>query len=190
LVLKAVANACKAQLRASDLLGRLGGAEFAIILPHVGREGALPTAEKLRQIIASHSIGAETGPISVTASLGVTAVSIIGKDLDSLLSQADTATYEAKQTGRNRCEAWGRNPETEGGERRRVLRSGRIIINDRRSTIDCTIRSSGVDGAGIVVANASLIPQRFQLSIDADGFEATCRIISQRRNQIEVSLLQ
>lgn len=69
-VLKAVASTCKMQLRAGDLFGRLGGEEFAIILPHVGREGALTTAEKLRQAVAAASIDGPAGPLSVTASLG------------------------------------------------------------------------------------------------------------------------
>lgn len=187
-VLKAVASTCKMQLRAGDLFGRLGGEEFAIILPHVGREGALTTAEKLRQAVAAASIDGPAGPLSVTASLGVTATSIIAKDVDTLLSQADAAMYRAKETGRNRCEAWGHNRETqEIGSRRRVLKSGRIIINDRRSTIDCTIRSIGADGANIAVSDTSIIPANFILSIEADGFETTCRIISQNRQAIEVA---
>lgn len=96
--------------------------------------------------------------------------------------------YRAKETGRNRCEAWGHNRDTqEIGSRRRVLKSGRIIINDRRSTIDCTIRSIGADGANIAVSDTSIIPANFILSIEADGFETTCRIISQNRQAIEVA---
>ncbi|MDR7031208.1 sensor domain-containing diguanylate cyclase [Rhizobium rosettiformans] len=187
-VLKAVASTCKMQLRAGDLLGRLGGEEFAIILPHVGREGALATAEKLRQAVASAVIDGPAGPLSVTASFGVTATSIIAKDVDTLLSQADAAMYRAKETGRNRCEGWGHNREgQESGSRRRVLKSGRIIINDRRSTIDCTIRSIGADGANIAVSDTSIIPANFILSIEADGIETTCRIISQNRQAIEVA---
>jgi diguanylate cyclase (GGDEF)-like protein len=186
-VIKAVVLACKNQLRGGDLFGRLGGEEFAIILPHVGREGARATAEKLRQAVASAVLEGPKGPLSVTASFGITATSIIAKDVDTLLSQADAALYRAKETGRNRCEGWGNNHEAqETGSRRRVLKSGRIIINDRRSTIDCTIRSIGSHGANIAVSDASMVPANFILSIDADGFETRCRIVSQNRQAIEV----
>jgi diguanylate cyclase (GGDEF)-like protein len=187
-VIKSVAVACKEQLRAGDLFGRLGGEEFAIILPHVGCEGALATAEKLRQAVASAVINGPAGPLSVTASFGITATSIIAKDVDTLLSQADAAMYRAKEKGRNRCEGWGTHPETqETGSRRRVLKSGRIVINDRRSTIDCTIRSIGSHGATIAVSDTSLVPANFILSIEADGFETSCRIVSQNRQAIEVA---
>jgi hypothetical protein len=70
-----------------------------------------------------------------------------------------------------------------------VLKSGRIIINDRRSTIDCTIRSLGPDGAGIVVPDATLILPRFLLSIEAYRFETECRIVSQHKKVLEISCL-
>jgi diguanylate cyclase (GGDEF)-like protein len=190
-VLKSVAMVCKGQLRVGDLFGRLGGEEFAIVLPHVGREGAMATAEKLRQAVAATRIPLEAGDLSVTASFGVTVASIVAKDIDSLLAQADAAMYQAKGAGRDRCEAWGRRT-SEAAEpelRRRVLKSGRIIINDRRSTIDCTIRSIGPDGAGIAVSDATLIPPRFLLSIDADGFETECRIVSQNKKVLEISFI-
>lgn len=187
-VLKAVASLCKGQLRAGDLIGRLGGEEFAIILPHVGREDALATAEKLRKIVASTPIAHGSGSVAVTASFGVTATSIVAKDVDTLLAQADAAMYRAKESGRDRCEGWGRNGDcSDSGARRRVLKSGRIIINDRRSTIDCTIRALGADGANLAVSDASLIPPRFVLSIEADGFETECRILSQNRQALDVS---
>jgi diguanylate cyclase (GGDEF)-like protein len=187
-VLKAVTSLCKDQLRAGDLFGRLGGEEFAIILPHVGREDALVTAEKLRQILASTPIEYGAGSLAVTASFGVTATSIIAKDVDTLLAQADAAMYCAKETGRDRCEGWGRTKDAaDSGARRRVLKSGRIIINERRSTIDCTIRALGADGANLAVSDTSLIPPRSVLSIEADGFETECRIVSQNRQALDVS---
>lgn len=189
-VLKAVASLCKAQLRTGDLFGRLGGEEFAVILPHVGRDDALATAEKLRKIVASTPIAHGSGSLAVTASFGVTATSIVAKDVDTLLAQADAAMYRAKETGRDRCQAWGRIPgDPDGGGRRRVLKSGRILINDRRSTIDCTIRALGADGANLAVSDASLIPQRFVLSIEADGFETECRIVAQNSRALDVSFI-
>lgn len=190
-VLKRIASVCKRELRQGDLVGRLGGEEFAILLPHVGREGALATAEKLRRALASEEISLEPKTVAVTASLGITSASIVARDIDTLLAQADAAMYQAKQTGRDRCVAWGSRSEdaSEIAARRRVLKSGRIITNDRRSTMDCTIRSLGADGASIAVSDASLIPARFLLSIEADGYETECRTVSQSKQVLEVSFL-
>lgn len=74
-VLKTVAAICQANLRASDLFGRLGGEEFAIMLPHVDAKGALAAAEKLRAVIAAQTIHGDFGQLAVTASFGTAALS-------------------------------------------------------------------------------------------------------------------
>lgn len=187
-VLKAVASVCRANLRASDLFGRLGGEEFAIVLPHVGVEGAMQAAEKLRAEIAARTIAGEFGSLNVTASFGSTALSIVGRDIETLLAQADAAMYQAKGSGRNRCVSWSAMQGGEGiGARRRVLKAGSIIFNDRRSTIDCTVKSLGVDGAGITVSNATGIPPEFILAIKAEGFETACAIVAHDRQNLEVA---
>lgn len=93
-VLKAVASTCKTTLRAGDLFGRLGGEEFAVILPHVDREGAAAVAEKLRAAIASQIIRGDHGDLTVTASFGTSALSIVSKEIETLLAQADAAMYQ------------------------------------------------------------------------------------------------
>lgn len=187
-VLKAVAATCRANLRTSDLFGRLGGEEFAVVLSHTGAEDALKTAEKLRAEIAALSIAGDFGTLNVTASFGSSALSIIGRDIETLLAQADAAMYRAKETGRNRCTSWtAMNAAPGTGARRRVLKAGVIIFNDRRSTIDCTVKSLGVDGAGITVSNSAGIPPDFTLSIKADAFETTCAVLSRDRQNLEVA---
>lgn len=187
-VLKAVAATCRANLRASDLFGRLGGEEFAVLLPHVGAEDAMKAAEKLRAGIAARPIDGDFGTLEVTASFGCSALSIIGRDIETLLAQADAAMYRAKASGRNRCLAWTALQAADGiGARRRVLKAGAIIFNDRRSTIDCTVKSLGVDGAGITVSSSAGIPPDFILSIRADDFETRCSVISQDRQTLEVA---
>jgi diguanylate cyclase (GGDEF)-like protein len=185
-VLKSVAATCKAALRAGDLFGRLGGEEFAILLPHVDREGALAAAEKVRALIAGHQVGDQA--LKVTASFGISALSIVGKDIETLLAQADAAMYKAKHTGRNRCVSWSSLPaEQTVGARRRVLKAGSIVFNDRRSTVDCTVRSLGSDSAGLSVSNSAGIPAEFLLSIKGEGFETRCRVIAQDRQNLEVA---
>ncbi|CAN7448649.1 sensor domain-containing diguanylate cyclase [Rhizobium sp. LjRoot98] len=187
-VLKNVAATCKGALRAGDLLGRLGGEEFAILLPHVDREGALAVAEKVRALIAAQTVRAGDHKLNVTASFGVSALSIIGKDIETLLAQADAAMYKAKHTGRNCCVSWSSLQADQAvGTRRRVLKAGSIVFNDRRSTIDCTVKSLGSDSAGLTVSNSAGIPAEFLLSIKGEGFETRCQVIAQDRQNLEVS---
>jgi diguanylate cyclase (GGDEF)-like protein len=186
-VLKAVSAACKTTLRAGDLIGRLGGEEFAILLPHVDKAAAAAVAEKLRMAIAEVKVNGSFGDVSVNASVGTTSLSIVSRDIDTLVAQADAAMYSAKNSGRNCCRSWHNLQGASGGERRRVLKSGSILFNDRRSTIDCTVKSLGSDGAGLVVSNASAVPAEFDLVIRGEGFETRCRVVAQDRQNVEVA---
>lgn len=106
-VLREVCRRCRRELRCSDVLGRLGGEEFAVFLPASDREGTLAAAERLRAAIGDSPIAWEGGAISVTASVGsCDAVPGEGEDLSLLLRRADEALYEAKTSGRNRVVAW------------------------------------------------------------------------------------
>ncbi|WP_184327935.1 sensor domain-containing diguanylate cyclase [Rhizobium sp. BK529] len=187
-VLRAVASACRTVMRAGDLFSRQGGEEFAILLPHVDLQGALATAERLRDLVQSLSVELPAGALQVSASFGIASLSIVAKDIETLLAQADAAMYQAKQAGRNRCLVWGQA----GGadqitQRRRVLKAGSIIFNDRRSTIDCTVRTLGVDGAGLSVSSSTGIPPEFVLAIPSDGFQTRCKIVAQDRQSVEVA---
>ncbi|MET3854500.1 sensor domain-containing diguanylate cyclase [Rhizobium sp. OAE497] len=187
-VLRAVAATCKANLRAGDLFGRLGGEEFCIVLPHIDREGAAAVAEKMRAAISAQPIQGDFGSLTVTASFGISSMSIITKDIETLLAQADAAMYHAKNSGRDRCVSWSSiRSEGSAGARRRVLKAGSILFNDRRSTIDCTIKSLGADSAGLSVSNSAGIPPEFILAIKGEGFETTCRVIAQDRQNLEVA---
>jgi len=187
-VLRAVAATCKANLRAGDLFGRLGGEEFCIVLPHIDREGAAAVAEKMRAAISAQPIQGDFGALTVTASFGISSMSIITKDIETLLAQADAAMYHAKNSGRDRCVSWNSiRSEGSAGARRRVLKAGSILFNDRRSTIDCTIKSLGADSAGLSVSNSAGIPPEFILAIKGEGFETTCRVIAQDRQNLEVA---
>lgn len=187
-VLKKVAATCKAALRAGDLFGRLGGEEFAIVLPHVNRESAAAVAEKIRELIASRPIEGDFGALDVTASFGVSTLTLVSKDIETLLAQADAAMYQAKHEGRNRCVSWASLQAAQGaGSRRRVLKAGTIIFNDRRSSIDCTVKSFGSDSAGLQVSSSAGIPSEFVLSIKGEGFETRCQVIAQDRQHLEVA---
>ncbi len=101
LVLAMIAEECRAQLRETDLLGRLGGEEFAIVIA----DGLAGTAEevtnRLRHAVAAQRVSAIKGEVSVTASFGVTFVDPSIVEIDAALRLADGALYEAKRAGRN-----------------------------------------------------------------------------------------
>ena len=103
-VLRVIANVCDEVKRVTDVCSRIGGEEFAILLPDTEGPGALKLAQRLRdtisnQIIAAAAEGAP--PIRVTASIGVATVSRHSPYLEHVLSQADQALYQAKNEGRN-----------------------------------------------------------------------------------------
>jgi diguanylate cyclase (GGDEF)-like protein len=104
LVLKKLAEICRLNLREIDIVGRVGGEEFAIFLPETNKEKALEVAERLRINMASTKVLLASGrmPLSFTISVGLTVLTSKEDTLDVLLSRADTALYEAKNSGRNR----------------------------------------------------------------------------------------
>jgi diguanylate cyclase (GGDEF)-like protein len=102
-ILKLFATVVVNNLRISDLSGRIGGEEFAALLPCALEEGVL-VAERVREAFESSGIVCEEGPVDTTVSIGV-AGGPAGTELEVLLAAADTALYQAKRTGRNRVEA-------------------------------------------------------------------------------------
>lgn len=96
-----LAHSC---LRKEDVMGRLGGEEFAIFLPNAGDGGALAVAERLRALVQAQPLPVtDAGPIPLTVSVGVT-LCAPGDTADSALQRADEAMYLAKERGRNRVE--------------------------------------------------------------------------------------
>ncbi|MCB2185490.1 MAG: GGDEF domain-containing protein [Deltaproteobacteria bacterium] len=100
-VLAAVAQACRRELRDSDILARLGGEEFAALLPQTGPAESLATAERLRRAVESLAVTSPHGPVQITLSAGTASLGPPADSLDQLLSRADEALYRAKAAGRN-----------------------------------------------------------------------------------------
>lgn len=106
----------KEHLKNSDIIGRIGGEEFAVILPNTYLEDAFELAQTIRSDLEKLTF-TETGtPLSITISIGLTFHS--GKnpaEINDILKEADTALYQAKRNGRNRVEsydpAWDQVPE-------------------------------------------------------------------------------
>ena len=101
-VLQSVARAANDVKRVSDITARIGGEEFALLLPETDREGAMRLAHRLRAAIESARTPDPAGdPVSVTASIGVATVSSQSEDPALALKLADAALYRAKNAGRN-----------------------------------------------------------------------------------------
>jgi diguanylate cyclase (GGDEF)-like protein/PAS domain S-box-containing protein len=105
-VLRELAAALTAAFRQVDVVARVGGEEFAVLLPSTGPQGALAVADRLRRTIESHPVQVDGATIHYTISGGIAAMSDTLECLDTLLKRADRALYAAKAAGRNRIECW------------------------------------------------------------------------------------
>jgi diguanylate cyclase (GGDEF)-like protein len=103
-VLQIFAETASASMRPADLVGRLGGEEFAAVLYDAGPDRALGVAERIRAAFAEASRDVDGRPVSATVSIGVVLNQDGAADFPSLLAQADQALYCAKERGRNRVE--------------------------------------------------------------------------------------
>ncbi|WP_020180626.1 sensor domain-containing diguanylate cyclase [Methylopila sp. M107] len=179
--------ACLRQLRKTDVIGRLGGEEFAALLPHTGAGAALDVAERLRAAVAAETYGSPEGAFSVTASFGLTTSARGAVDVEALLAEADVALYRAKIEGRNRCVVarpqWTPQPATH----RRVLKGGQILFDSRTRSCACTVRSLSDEGAGIDVMSSKGLPDTFELAIDADEEVRACTVLRKTERRIEVA---
>ncbi|NGY04910.1 sensor domain-containing diguanylate cyclase [Solimonas terrae] len=106
-VITALARTCTETMRKIDVVGRLGGEEFAVLLPRANKEPALEIAQRLRRTVAELRVADSEGrQISFTVSGGVAALRPLTRDLHELLRNADSALYQAKREGRNQIRAW------------------------------------------------------------------------------------
>src|SRR5215216_2650355 len=103
-VLRLFAEICTANLRSTDLVGRLGGEEFAVLMADANRDNAFLVAERLRAAFEMAAMVLDERTIASTLSIGVSIIQDPAQDLAALLAQADQALYLAKARGRNRVE--------------------------------------------------------------------------------------
>ncbi|MDR5897573.1 diguanylate cyclase [Halomonas vilamensis] len=101
-ILKTFAHTIADNLRENDVFGRLGGEEFAILLPDTDQAGSDHVAEKVRAAIEAMRVQAAGVTIKITTSVGVAMLSANDNRPDGALARADAALYRAKESGRNR----------------------------------------------------------------------------------------
>lgn len=108
LVLNSLAAVSRATLREIDLPSRLGGEEFAVLLPQTSCVQAAIAAERLRAAMAADRVALPSGAIiQYTVSIGIACLGEQTADLESLITQSDRALYQAKRDGRNRVALCG-----------------------------------------------------------------------------------
>ena len=100
--LRHAAEQFKKGIRRGDLLARIGGEEFAVLLPNTDEWGAIMVAERVRTLVAASSAHTRAGKLDLTTSIGVTSLCRTDRNPDAALGRADAALYRAKEEGRNR----------------------------------------------------------------------------------------
>ncbi len=103
--LRQLAGILRGNVRRDDLTSRLGGEEFAVLLPEIDQAGALITAEKLRRLVSDHRFEYDGRPMPLTLSGGAASRIPADHDATDLLRRADERLYEAKRAGRNSVRA-------------------------------------------------------------------------------------
>lgn len=104
-VLQVFADSCRSVLRQNDVIGRIGGEEFAIVLADFGVDAGWAMAERVRKAFAHAAAAVDAIPVGATLSGGVSAgIGVV--ELQELLKQADSSLYRAKSRGRNRVERY------------------------------------------------------------------------------------
>lgn len=101
-VLRAVAGRLAAELRGEDLVARMGGEEFLVVLPDRDQESTNSVAERIRAAIADEPLVIDGAPLAVTVSLGTTGWLESKGAVSELIRIADARLYEAEHPGRNR----------------------------------------------------------------------------------------
>lgn len=104
-VLKAVVEQIQQVLRPSDLLGRVGGEEFMVLLPAIDQEAAVTVANRILELVAELRVASDMGPIPVTVSVGAAVFPGDGANMELLFKLADQRLYAAKEQGRNQVVA-------------------------------------------------------------------------------------
>lgn len=115
-ILQSFARTCREHLRKHDIIGRVGGEEFALILEDTTPDIALNIADRLRTAFSANALSDSNGLVSATLSAGVASGLAGEQDLDKAIATADQGLYAAKHNGRNRVYFGGRRPQPpEGG---------------------------------------------------------------------------
>jgi two-component system cell cycle response regulator len=111
-LLRRFADMLRDECRQSDIIGRLGGEEFAVLVPETPGDAAQHLATRLREACNLIVVPSAAGGITCTCSIGISELGPDDEDLESVLRRADTALYDAKRSGRNCWRSHGQSATT------------------------------------------------------------------------------
>lgn len=117
-VLRYLTRCWRGLIREIDVLARVGGEEFVVLLPESDADGARDSAERLRAHTAAEPVSTSVGPLDITVSIGVALAMPADESMDDVLRRVDRALYRAKENGRNRCEIAVAEPQATAPDRR------------------------------------------------------------------------
>ncbi|GAA5218268.1 GGDEF domain-containing protein [Corallincola platygyrae] len=126
-VLKHVAAQCQSHLRSTDIVGRLGGEEFAAILPKTSPEQAVELAERLRKAVEVNPFVHNQQKVAATISTGICLFNDSDTCKTDILHRSDKAMYQSKHQGRNQVTVYAAPPKRQGLKQKRSL-SGSFFI--------------------------------------------------------------
>ena len=106
-ILRELSRTIQGNIRQIDLIGRYGGEEFSIILSETDKDAAQFAAERIRLAIQDKHIRVYDEELKITVSIGISTYPCDGKEIEKLIDKADSALYQAKQSGRNRVCTFG-----------------------------------------------------------------------------------
>ena len=156
-LIKGVAETMRARLRTSDVLARIGGDEFAVLLPEVSREQAREAAEALRGAVSAYSLDSDGRSVHTTASIGVALIDERERPAEDLIVESDLAMYAAKHAGRDRVTFY----EPDGSDHT-LIRTGFTWSSRLREALD---HDRFVLHAQPIVEIAAGAPTRYELLI-------------------------
>ncbi len=185
-LLRGIAASLAERTRQSDVLARLSGDEFAVLLPGASREAAEQVAHDLLGVVERHVVVLGAERAQVTASIGVALLDGVGEH--ELLALADAAMYAAKDAGRNRLVVFDPHADrqhvtgrlSEAAQLRRALREQRFVLHGQPICVlpdlavaqyELLIRMRGTQAGQLVAPNAFLYAaERFGLIADIDSW--------------------
>jgi diguanylate cyclase (GGDEF)-like protein/PAS domain S-box-containing protein len=181
-----VANALRAELRTGEILGRLGGDEFGVLVPGAGRREAEVLARRLLDVVSRDAIEVGGQGVHASASIGLVVLPGDGATAEELLSHADLAMYQAKREGRNRYAVFALETDmravlgsqlTTAEMLRSCLREDRLVLH-MQPTVElrtgqiarweALVRMPGPDGTLLQPASFLPIAERFGLARSVD----------------------
>jgi diguanylate cyclase (GGDEF)-like protein len=100
--LKIISNVCNSVKRDSDISARIGGEEFALLLPETNEAAARIVAQRLCDMVGEHSPTVHDEKLNLSVSIGIATATLSMSGIATLMKRGDDALYESKRAGRNR----------------------------------------------------------------------------------------